>query len=177
VSGDVGRIAFQTDTGQYWRLTAITPTWQLIGPPTTVPPPVYASLQTPPVSPTNTTSTTGAMMGLGVGHTLTPTATGKVFVAFDGTLTNAIASKTSNAQIRYGTGTPPANGAATSGTAVGGIGAANGNAAVEVCPFSAKAVLTGLVIGTPIWFDLCLWTDSGGGAVILQTTTTAIELP
>ena len=30
VTGDIGRISYQTDTGQYWRLTATTPTWQLI---------------------------------------------------------------------------------------------------------------------------------------------------
>ncbi len=27
VSGDVGKVAFQTDTSSYWRLTATTPTW------------------------------------------------------------------------------------------------------------------------------------------------------
>jgi hypothetical protein len=30
-SGDVGRVAYQQDTGEYWRLTATTPTWALIG--------------------------------------------------------------------------------------------------------------------------------------------------
>src|SRR6266478_2413463 len=29
-SVDIGKIAYQTDTGQYWRLTATTPTWQLM---------------------------------------------------------------------------------------------------------------------------------------------------
>jgi len=28
VAGDVGKIAYQTDEGSYWRLTATTPTWQ-----------------------------------------------------------------------------------------------------------------------------------------------------
>lgn len=27
VAGDVGKIAYQTDTATYWRLTAVTPTW------------------------------------------------------------------------------------------------------------------------------------------------------
>jgi hypothetical protein len=31
VAGDVGRIAYQTDTGEYWRLTATTPTWAKAG--------------------------------------------------------------------------------------------------------------------------------------------------
>lgn len=30
VTADLGKIAYQQDTGQYYRLTAITPTWQLI---------------------------------------------------------------------------------------------------------------------------------------------------
>jgi hypothetical protein len=31
VSGDVGRIAYQSDNGTYWRLTATTPTWASVG--------------------------------------------------------------------------------------------------------------------------------------------------
>ncbi len=30
VTADIGKVAYQTDTGQYWRLTATTPTWALI---------------------------------------------------------------------------------------------------------------------------------------------------
>jgi hypothetical protein len=30
-SDDVGKVAYQQDTGEYWRLTATTPTWALIG--------------------------------------------------------------------------------------------------------------------------------------------------
>lgn len=32
VAADVGKIAYQTDTGEYWRLTATTPTWALAAP-------------------------------------------------------------------------------------------------------------------------------------------------
>lgn len=28
---DVGKIAYQSDEGSYWRLTATTPTWQVVG--------------------------------------------------------------------------------------------------------------------------------------------------
>ncbi len=31
ITGDVGKIAFQTDTGEYWRLTAIPSTWVQVG--------------------------------------------------------------------------------------------------------------------------------------------------
>jgi hypothetical protein len=30
LAGDVGKIAYQSDLGQYWRLTATTPTWALV---------------------------------------------------------------------------------------------------------------------------------------------------
>lgn len=29
-TADIGRVAYQQDTGQYWRLTATTPAWQLL---------------------------------------------------------------------------------------------------------------------------------------------------
>lgn len=31
VAADVGKIAYQEDAGTYWRLTAVTPTWALVG--------------------------------------------------------------------------------------------------------------------------------------------------
>jgi hypothetical protein len=32
VAGDVGKVAYQTDNGTYWRLTATTPTWEQLSP-------------------------------------------------------------------------------------------------------------------------------------------------
>jgi hypothetical protein len=32
VSGDIGKIAYQSDNGTYWRLTAVTPTWVALQP-------------------------------------------------------------------------------------------------------------------------------------------------
>ena len=177
VAGDVSRIAYQSDTGQYWRLTAITPAWALIGPPTAVPPPVYASMQTQQASPAPTTSSSGVMMGLGVGHTVTPNASGKVLVAFDGAIGNTTPQKYSQATIFFGTGTPPANGAAPVGTPVGGKAICLSNLSGEIAPLCVKAVIGGLTIGVPYWFDLSILTQAGGQALIAGTTTTVAELP
>ena len=178
VAGDVGRIAFQTDTGQYFRLLSTSPTWQLIGPATPLGV-AYASLQTAQASPAaSNTVSPGVMMGLGVGHTITPTASGKLFVAFDGAVANTVASKSAAGQIRYGTGTPPANGAAASvGTVIGGQFICLGDLANEAAPLSAKALATGLTIGAAYWFDLQLWTSTGGIAVVTGVTISAMELP
>jgi len=175
VAADVGRIAYQSDTGQYWRLTSITPTWQILQP---TPTPVYASLQTPAASPVGTSvASPGVMMGLGIGHTLTPTASGKVFLAFSGSIGNGVAAKAVAGQIRYGTGAPPANGAPPSGTVAGGVFGAQGNFANETAPLSGSAVLTGLTPGVAYWFDLQLWTAPGGIGIVAGVGISAIEVP
>jgi hypothetical protein len=37
ISADVGKVAYQTDNGSYWRLTAVTPTWVQINAQPTIP--------------------------------------------------------------------------------------------------------------------------------------------
>jgi hypothetical protein len=174
VAGDIGRIGFQNDTAQYWRLISTTPTWALIGPPT---PPAYASVQTAQISPSSASAVSpGVMMGLGA--TITPTATGKILVTIAGTLANGVATKFSNAQIRYGTGTPPVNGAAgTTGTPIGGAAVNYSNVINESAPLSLSAVITGAALGVQLWFDLQLYTSAGGVCVVLAVAVTATELP
>jgi hypothetical protein len=178
VSGDVGRIAFQTDTGQYFRLLSTSPTWELIAPytPLSV---GYASLQTAQASPTGSaTASPGVMMGLAVGHTITPVSTGKILVMFDGAIGNNVALKLAAGQIRYGSTTPPVNGSVgTVGTPNGGQFIASGSLANETAPLSSKALVTGLTIGAAYWFDLQLWTSPGGIAIVTGVTISAVELP
>jgi hypothetical protein len=174
VAGDVGRISYQTDTGQYWRLTATTPTWQLIVPPVAAP--VYASLQTTQLNPTGTaTVTPGKMMGLAVGNAFTPTASGKVLVTITGYLSNSTTSAP-GLVMRYGTSTPPANGAAPSGTIIGPGCVVNAGFANQTAPFSVTHLFTGLTVGTPYWFDVSIYSASGT-ASIAGVTISAEELP
>jgi hypothetical protein len=229
VSGDVGRIAYQTDTGEYWRLTATTPTWQKIPaigglpvggtagqrltkssatdyaaswatPVADVPAggtvgqllcknsatnydAAWATINAFPVQsgslgPGGTSSTTGVMMGLGASAAIGVQRTGKVLVIINGTIKNGTASGSSTAQIRYGTGTAPANGAAPAGTPVGAIVQANSPSANFNLPFSVAAFLTGLTLGTTYWFDLLVATAGGAGpAAVSGVTVAAFEVP
>ena len=175
VAGDLARIAYQTDTGQYWRLTATTPTWALIGPPNAV----FAILQAGPLNPTVTSALApGVMMGLGVGRTITPTSTGKILVTISGTILNSIAGKIPTCQMQYGTGTPPTNGASgATGTPIGGQAALTGNTPSNASPFSLTALITAAPLGVAHWFDLALWTNAGGTSAVVQVSVTAVEIP
>lgn len=174
---DLGRVGFQSDTGQYWRLLSTTPTWQLIGP--LVPlGAAFANVQTAQLQPAGTLSTIGVMMGLGATAKLTPTASGKIHV----TVTGVLQSNTANAQVvvglSYGSGTAPLNGAALIGTATGAATAKAGTfAANTYFPFSLAAVITGRPIGTSQWFDLTLQSSAGATALVLLVTISAHEIP
>jgi hypothetical protein len=196
VAGDVGRISYQTDTGEYWRLTATTPTWaalqnvpiggttgQLLKKNSAT---NYdaswatgaggARLQTAQLNPASTTSTAGVMMGLGSTAHLTPTTTGSFLVTFCGGCRNGAAGQSAVLfGMRYGTGTAPTNGAAATGTIFGpssNLYSAANNAAA---PFNFTALVTGLAVGTDYWFDMQVGVGAGTG-IISGVTSTIIEL-
>jgi len=206
VSGDVGRIAYQTDTGQYWRLIDPTPTWGLI---VTIPvssvfgrvgavvaatndytyaqigsKPVYASLQTVGLpNPAGTGVTTGVMEGFGVGTLpaaarITPSATGKVFVTWSGDVYHVTANINVIISPYYGTGTAPAVNAAVTGTSMGpSIQKASTWTAATRVPFAVSGLISGLILGVPIWLDLSLLTPGTAGGAVENVSCTAIELP
>jgi len=172
VTADIGRIAFQTDTGQYWRLIATTPAWQLI----TGGAPGSNVSQTTPANPTGTASTTGVMMGLAI--PFTPIGSGKIMVAMTGSMANNAAGGGAKPQIRWGTGTPPASAAGPVGTASGNLPQLvnlSSTASLRV-PFAVNASITGLTPGTPIWIDLSLAAISTGTANVYDLCATINEL-
>jgi hypothetical protein len=171
VSGDVGRIAFQTDTGQYWRLTTTTPAWQIIASP------VYATYQGSPTGPTGTANAfPGLMMGLP--GTITPSGSGKIILSISASgLNTAGAGTGGQIQLRYGTGTKPANGAAVSGSIAGTLVQfvlpATNSVAV-----SSTAIITGMVLGTVYWVDVSLNSIGGSGTASLNNAAImAAEIP
>jgi hypothetical protein len=115
-----------------------------------------ASLQQTAVAPTPTVGVTAKMLGMGSTAQITPTCSGKLLV----TITASAFWTTggnffSLAGIRYGTGTPPTNGAASAGTPIGASMQTATQAAVPVTsPMTATVVVTGLTVGTAYWFDL-----------------------
>ena len=106
---------------------------------------------------------TNTMMGLGVATnpcTFTPSRNGRVFIIFTGHVLVPSGATTGSGIIFglwYGTGTPPAAGAATTGTSVGqAIRAASGivPTGADYRPFTICAFISGLAVGTTYWADL-----------------------
>lgn len=125
-----------------------------------------ATLQTGPLSPAGTTSASGVMMGLGAaGCVITPSYSGRVKVDFQADISNSVASSGNNVSLRYGTGTPPANGAALAGTQVGSTINGQMQTAAFILPAALTAIITGLTPGLAYWFDLSLSTTGGSGTL------------
>jgi hypothetical protein len=140
----------------------------------------YATGQTllvGPSNPTGTTSTSPVMMGIGGVCHITPATSTRVFVTIQGQVSNNTTSDASTIGLRQGTGSAPANGAAATGTVYGTtIGVGGGSNANVTWPFNLCAVITGLTIGTPIWFDLTLSVQVGGTSTIGALTCSAFEI-
>lgn len=121
--------------------------------------------------PAGTASATFVMVGMasngGFSALITPVATGKVYVSLaGGQLNGASTPQIVSYEIRYGTGTPPVNGAAVTGTILGSV------KTITVSPnpvrSSVRAIgyVTGLTTGTQYWFDVAVAAPSGGTAQI-----------
>lgn len=128
-----------------------------------------APVQLTPAGPGATASTTLVMMGLGSTLAYTPASTGLVLITVGGQFFTNTAAVGVTLTGRYGTGTPPVNGAAVTGTrwpaaADPTFGAATTTTAGN--PFSFTAMLA-LVKGTTYWFDLALATANAADAAVL----------
>ena len=121
-------------------------------------------------------ATTAVMMGLN--KVLTPVSSGKVLVIVSGEVTNNTSGDGCKYGIRYGTGTPPVNGAAVTGTQIGTTVTAQATGSVLNAPFSHHGVAVGLVPGTAYWFDISLQAVGGGGgtAAAKGVNITLVEL-
>lgn len=137
-----------------------------------------AVYQATPADPTGTTNTTGLMMGLA--GSITPVFTGRIAIIISGNLTNstATAGDGAKAQIRYGTGTAPANAAALAGTAVGSFisSVLERATASDLQAFTLNAIVTGLTPGTAYWIDIALAALVGGTGQAKNISITAWEL-
>lgn len=135
--------------------------------------PVTVSSTRTGAAPAGTTSTTFVMMGLGLTSAreadieprISTSVATRAWTTVNGTISNTTNNGQSIVQLYYGIGTPPANGAAATGTAVGlpqTFQAASGG---SLSPFSLTGLITGLTPGTSYWFDLALRVSAGTGAV------------
>jgi hypothetical protein len=128
---------------------------------------VPANTVTFPSNPATTVSTTGVMMGLA--GSITPRVSGTIKVWVAGDITNGVSTELFYTQIRYGTGAAPANGAALTGTTLGGLVRGKG-----YCPFCLVGEVTGLTVATAYWVDVSA-TSEAGGTVQLQNISILLE--
>jgi hypothetical protein len=126
------------------------------------------------------TTSTAAYVMLGLGSTwgFTPIQYTSARVTINGQLVNTTTGDGINVIIAFGTGTPPANGAAATGTTVGvnTIFTDLTGLTTNGAPFSKHAIITGLTPGTFYWFDLQFKAVTGGTASVLNVEFSAQEL-
>jgi hypothetical protein len=151
-------------------VSATAATWQT---------PQSASSQKTPVDPATTSSTVGVMMGLSA--SITPVLTGKIMIIISGDIDNDTGDDGAQVQIRTGTGTPPINGAALTGTTQGGlvkmsVVVSGGATVVTRVPFSLNAIVTGLTLNTAVWIDLGLAAITAGNARVRDISISVVEL-
>lgn len=113
-----------------------------------------------PSNPTGTASAGGVMMGIGGTCAVTPRVSGILQVHVVGDV-GATGAGTSQMQIRYGTGTAPANGDALTGTTAGSLVADTTSTNNERAAFGLVAHITGLTVATAYWFDIRLSNSTG----------------
>lgn len=134
--------------------------------------------QSSPANPTGTTDTTGKMMGLA--GSITPAQTGRIMITICGNISNstAAAGDGAKAQIRYGTGSAPANAGALTGTTAGPQVSMllERATASDPFPFSLTAIVTGLTVGTAYWIDIALAAVAAGTGIITNLGISAVEI-
>lgn len=144
--------------------------WTVFGPPLTP----NAVAQGTAASPTGTTSLTAVMLGLGL--TVTPVNQPRLDLRVTAQIGNTTAADGVTVQVRYGTGTAPANGDAVTGTAVGASQTFTAATAGATTGVTLGGVVTGLTLGTAYWVDVAIQATTGGTASATGVTATAVEV-
>jgi hypothetical protein len=143
--------------------------------------PTFAHQSWSVAAPSSTASTVGVMMGLSVGQSITPTASGKVHIVVCGDIQQSTSGDGSNVQLRTGlvSGGVPANGAALTGNTNGSlIKFVSGTGSVaKPFPFCVAGTVTGLALSTAVWIDVGLAAVTGGAAQIKDVDVIADEIP
>ena len=130
--------------------------------------------QATPADPSTTTSTTGVMMGLA--GSITPAYSGTIMIVISGDIDNNGNNNGAQVQIRYGTGSAPANAAALTGTTTGSlVKFAENNSSIRA-PFHLNSIVTGLTTGTAYWIDVSLASITGGTSRIRDISISVVEL-
>ena len=107
-------------------------------------------------------TTSASLVMAGLAFTYTPAASCTLLVTLQGNVYNATAAS-SQVQLQYGTGAPPAHGVAMTGGTLASslLISVPANAGVYGVPFCITVPVTGLIRGTAYWFDLAFSTIAG----------------
>jgi hypothetical protein len=130
--------------------------------------------QSTPADPTGTTSTAGVMMGLA--GAITPQYTGRALIVLTGNVANSTLMDGINVQLRYGTGSAPANGGAATGTAIGALNKTTSAVNAQKTGVALQAIVTGLTLATAIWIDVTLAAVTGGTVTLTNVSLSALEI-
>lgn len=127
-----------------------------------------------PANPAQTASVAFIMAGLAIA--ITPAQSGKIRIIITGRIENDTGGDGAQVQAAYGVGAAPVNGAAAAGTIVGNLpGTFLSTAVNQKNDFALVAVVTGLVLATPIWVDLQFLAVTGGNAILTELSYTIEE--
>lgn len=125
-----------------------------------------ATAQGSVTSPAGTANTTtGVMMGLGTVCKITPVYSTRVQIILVANLSNSSSAVITEPFLKFGTGTAPSNGAATTGTSVGSAHDYTTSAAGSLAPVALTGIVTGLTPATAYWFDVSLKVSAGTGTI------------
>lgn len=125
-------------------------------------------------SPTGNSTIAAKMMGLGSTCAITPLQSGKVLISFNFTHANA-AVTTDTLQTMRGTGTAPANGVASTGTAVGNARLLFEPSGTANMQHSLSYLVTGLTVGTAEWFDFALTSGSNTNSATVAAVDCSLQ--
>lgn len=126
-------------------------------------------------NPTGTNSLVGVMAGVGSSCAITPRASSRIKVEIYGAMNNNTGGDGAQVTVKFGTGTAPTNGAASTGTVASSAITINSVTANMFVPFNAPAIITGLTPGTAYWFDLLQNAVTGGSMQIANAGCDAFE--
>lgn len=129
------------------------------------------------VAPVGNVALNETAMGLGPNFSFAPVSSGKVFIMISGMVINSTAAGSGvNITGRFGTGTPPTNGAISAlGTAFSITQHFVASTTAGQQGFTIHSGLA-LSVGTTYWFDLSIQAVTSGGASVKDVQFCAIEL-
>lgn len=129
--------------------------------------------QSQPTNPVGILGGTAKMLGLGV--TFRPIRGTRVEVTVTGNVSDDTTADAASFILRYGTGTAPTNGAASTGTAGSLTRTFTALTGMTKVPFAEHVFISGLTTGTTYWFDYSAAATGAGATANMDTLNVTIK--